>query len=175
MVLGEDGNEDRSNNGHVKMDEKGEGEQEKKEEKSLSQEGEGKEEEQGEQMDDELVVCLPCGEGEEGRDAKAARTPAKVSEEEKARRELTHTPFRSWCKFCVMGRGISESHRSKSEEQKQEDKELRAPRVCMDYLYLGEQDKEAKENPMLVMVDEATGENMPEQWKRKEQKVWTGY
>ena len=29
-------------------------------------------------------------EGEEGREATQARTPAKVSEEEKARHELTH-------------------------------------------------------------------------------------
>ena len=28
----------------------------------------------------------------------------------------------------------------------------------MDYFYLGEEDKEARENPMIVMVDEGTGE-----------------
>ena len=64
----------------------------------MSQEGKGEEEEQGRQMEDEQVVCHPCGEGEEGREAKAARTPAKVSEDEKARHEVTHTPFRSWCR-----------------------------------------------------------------------------
>ena len=57
-----------------------------------------------------------------------------------------------------MGRGVNESHRSKSEEQRREDKESGVPRVCMDYLYLGEQEKEAKDSPMLVIVDEATGE-----------------
>ena len=39
----------------------------------------------------EETVCLPCGESEEGRDAKVARTPAKVSDEERKRHELTHT------------------------------------------------------------------------------------
>ena len=135
---------------------------ETKEGKGLSQDGrdnsntERKEEDEGEQMDKEQGVCLSSGEeAEEGREAMKARTPAKVSEEEKSKHELTHTPFRAWCKFCVMGRGKNESHRKKNEDQKREDKEIGVPRICMDYFFLGEKDKEAKENPMLVMVARA--------------------
>jgi hypothetical protein len=57
-----------------------------------------------------------------------------------------------------MGRGQNESHRKKNEDQRKEDQELGVPMICMDYFYLGEEDKEAKEHPMLVMVDERTGE-----------------
>ena len=48
--------------------------------------------------------------------------------------------------------------RKDERRQKKEDKELGVPRISMDYFYLGEEDKEAKENPMIVMVDEGTGE-----------------
>ena len=46
----------------------------------------------------------------------------------------------------MMGRGQNEGHRKKTEEQKKEDKELGVPRIGMDYFYLGEEDKEAKED-----------------------------
>ena len=75
------------------------------EEGSLSQGGQGEEEEATE-------------EGEEGREAKSARSPVKVSSEEREKHELTHTPFRAWCKFCVQGRGTNEAHRKKQERQK---------------------------------------------------------
>ena len=89
-----------------------------------------------EEQSKEPEVCLPEGDGEEGREAKPARTLAKVSEEERERHELTHTPFRAWCKFCVMGRGQNESRRKKDEHRKQEEKELIVPRISMDYFLL---------------------------------------
>ena len=39
----------------------------------------------------------------------------------------THRPYRSWCKFCVMGRGVNSAHRS---SDAQEDLEGGAP--CVD-------------------------------------------
>ena len=37
-------------------------------------------------------------EGEEGRRAKGMTTPMKVSDKEREEHELTHTPFRAWCR-----------------------------------------------------------------------------
>lgn len=42
--------------------------------------------------------------------------PAMPSESERREHELTHLPFRSWCRHCVRGRGREASHR-RSEEK----------------------------------------------------------
>ena len=97
-------------------------------------------------------LCQPCGEpeGEEAREAVPVQTPAKVSKDERERHELTHTPFRSWCKFCVMGRGRNQDHK----KVKRDESETIVPRVSLDYFFLSEADKKASENPMVLMVDE---------------------
>ena len=35
---------------------------------------------------------------------------------------------------------------------------MAVPRICMDYFYMNTSDEQAGDNPMLVMVDEGTGE-----------------
>ena len=37
--------------------------------------------------------------------------PMKWSDKEREEHELTHTPFRAWCPFCVRARGRNTSHR----------------------------------------------------------------
>ena len=50
-------------------------------------------------------------------------------------------------------------HRSRSEEEKREASEEEvAHRVCMDYGYMSKADEEEGKDPMLVMVDETTGD-----------------
>ena len=44
-------------------------------------------------------------EGEEGRIPVKVPTPCRVTKQERDMHELTHTPFRAWCKYCVKGRG----------------------------------------------------------------------
>ena len=39
-------------------------------------------------------------EGEEGREPVRARTPRPVSKEEREAHEVTHTPYRAWCRHC---------------------------------------------------------------------------
>ena len=84
---------------------------------------------------DEEVVCAPCGEGiveeegEEGREAKTARAPHRVSSAEREHHELTHTPFRQWCEFCVKGRAANDAHHKKSEQDKKRDKGDGVPRL----------------------------------------------
>ena len=81
----------------------------------------------------------------------------KVTKEMREEHEKTHTPYRSWCEFCVRGRGVNASHAKKAHDD--EDKNIeKVPRVSMDYFYMSTKDEEAKENPVLVMVNEDTGE-----------------
>ena len=38
------------------------------------------------------------------------RTPGEPTPEERANHDLSHTPYRSWCPFCVAGRARDEPH-----------------------------------------------------------------
>ncbi len=120
----------------------------------------GREEEVDEQMDDGLsqgVAAVDEGEGEEGRAPVQAKTPQRVSQREMEEHRLTHTPFRSWCRWCVMARARNAQHRSKAADG---DEGCKVPRISMDYFFMSEIDRRASENPMLVMVNEATGGKM---------------
>ena len=46
----------------------------------------------------------------------------------------THRPYRSWCKFCVMGRGVNAPHRSSDAQDDLEG----VPHLSMDYGFFGE-------------------------------------
>ena len=81
-------------------------------------------------------------------------SPLKVSREERELHEVTHTPYRAWCQYCVKARGRNMPHKTREEERAQET----VPRMVMDYFFMSKADERASENPMLVVVDEATGE-----------------
>ena len=59
--------------------------------------------------------------------------PRMPSAVEVAEHELTHVPFRSWCRHCVRGRGKEMPHR-KSEE------EIKTAEIHMDLCFPGEED-----------------------------------
>ena len=64
---------------------------------------------------------------EEGQEPKMKTLPYRPSEEEVMKHNLTHIPFRSWCPFCVKGRGTGLQHRRTKEED-------RIPILGFDYL-----------------------------------------
>ena len=97
-------------------------------------------------------------EGEEGREAVAMPSPMAPSRKEREQHELTHTPYRSWCQHCVRARGRNRAHRASREPGK-----AGAPRISFDYFFFNDEDEKANKNPMLVMVDESTGENTHEE------------
>ena len=106
-------------------------------------------------LEEGLIDLRNGGEdGEEGRQPVALPSPLKVSQEERAIHELTHTPYRAWCKYCVRARGRNSAHRTREEQKR----EVTVPRVVMDYFFMSQADEKASQNPMLVMVDETTGE-----------------
>ena len=92
-------------------------------------------------------------EAEEGRVAKTLRAPPIVSQKEIDEHNGTHCPFRIWCRYCVLGRAHKCAH-----TKIQEDEELKVPRVSMDYFYASAKDEKAKENPLLVVINEESGE-----------------
>ena len=93
-------------------------------------------------------------EGEEGRKAVGSKIPQKVSKDERQAHELTHTPYRAWCKHCVRGRGKNRAHKKSTIDKG----EIDVPRVSIDYFYMSSEDEKASKNPLIVMVDEGTGE-----------------
>ena len=58
----------------------------------------------------------------------APRTPTKAEREE---HDVTHVPYRPWCRFCVMGRGLERRHLTQSSESDDD-----RPRMFADYGYL---------------------------------------
>ena len=59
----------------------------------------------------------------------------------------THRPYRSWCKFCVMGRGVNSPHRRSDAQDDLEG----VFHVSMDYGFLGEREAEEQVTPVLVI------------------------
>ena len=62
-------------------------------------------------------------------DLKHARDIASPSADQVESHRVTHLPYRSWCKHCIMGRGVGRPHSTST-------KESSAPIVGMDYFYI---------------------------------------
>ena len=103
------------------------------------------EEPKGEERGDE--------EGEEARTSRGVKAPIKVSKQEREEHERTHMPYRGWCRYCVLGRGRKMAHQKEREEQG-----VPVPRISMDYFFMSEEDKKASKNPIIVMIDEESGD-----------------
>ena len=90
---------------------------------------------------------------DEGRAPRKLRDVTRVSREEREEHEITHTPYRSWCDYCVKARARNAQHaRGRSPEKSG------VPKVSMDYFYMSSQDEAASTNPLIVMLDEETKE-----------------
>jgi hypothetical protein len=84
-------------------------------------------------------------EGEEGRKVEVKRLSERPSQGEVDEHNTNHIPFRSWCKHCVKGKAVNQSHkRAKGTEQ-----ECEVPVISIDYAYVNEdreiRNKRAKE------------------------------
>ena len=56
---------------------------------------------------------------------------------------MTHLPFRSWCRHCIMERGREEDCRKTMEEERQ------VPEAHLDYMFMGDE-KEGQTLAFLV-------------------------
>ena len=75
------------------------------------------------------------------------RDPQLPSQTEIDEYNMTHLPFRSWCRHCVRGRAESSPHLW------QKPKELVTPELHADYCFLGKAEKTV---PIVVLRDRAT-------------------
>ena len=84
-------------------------------------------------------------------------------------RQASHIPYRSWCRWCVEGRGLHDQHPSGMELDKL-DKCI--PCVSMDYLFMGDKKTAAEHNPILGTYDNGTDTIKVYVTKKKGAVVW---
>ena len=87
-----------------------------------------------EELEDEVQVEADAGDLREMRKMHDPKLPTKA---EKEAHEMTHLPFRSWCRHCVRGRGLEEAHR-KSEQRE----DGGVPEVHLDFAFPGSHGQE---------------------------------
>ena len=76
-----------------------------------------------------------------------ARQPREPTEAERLAHEVSHCPYRAWCRSCIAGRGLSDPHSAI-------DHRVDAiPTIAVDYAYLGEQDDDEKASPLFTLKD----------------------
>ena len=73
-------------------------------------------------------------ETEEGRKIVKVKSPMVVTKEVREDHEKTHTPYRSWCKWCVWARSKNFPHKRKTKCDK--DDKPAVPRICMGYFFM---------------------------------------
>eukprot|EP00971_Amphidinium_carterae_P056691 1120688-Amphidinium_carterae.1 len=96
-----------------------------------------------------LTDEMELGDGEEGSQPRGIRLERKPTKAEQERHRLSgHQPHRSWCEFCMRGRGKARSHHSSQAPPG-------TPKLSIDFMFLGQQD-EAKPLTVLVMYDSST-------------------
>ena len=97
------------------------------------------------QVDDEdtFEMCQPC----------VASSPYAPSRQERAEHNVTHCPFRSWCKHCVEGKAKNSPHYV----DKSKDPDSRVPIVSVDYAFMsnrGSVEQEYAEAKIMVIKDD---------------------
>ena len=103
--------------------------------------------------DECMEECKECGvghseevEGEEvehgKRDIKKMNDPRKPSEADVIEHNMTHLPYRSWCRHCVRGRGEELPHLSGGDAPI-------IPEVHMDFCFMGD---ESGGETMVILV-----------------------
>ena len=105
VVGGEDEEEEMLRKSGVFEDEGGEGEE-------RGQAGEKRE--RGRSSGSGVGIVEP---EEEGRQVRTPVTPGMPTERERREHRATHHPPRSWCRYCVEGRGIASAHARCDEER----------------------------------------------------------
>ena len=103
------------------------------------------------------IQCEPClgGSGEEDaecgvRKFRKMQDPKAPSPDEILEHNLSHLPYRSWCRHCVRGRRKEDPH------QKSKDKPT-MNEAHFDYAFLGKDGEPGKLLPLLVVKERITG------------------
>ena len=83
-----------------------------------------------------------------GRSPQIPRAPIRVSKAEREAHEVTHVPFRSWCPYCVRGRGRNTPHKNRGGQREGRG----VPKVSMDYFFMSSTDEAASKNPLILSL-----------------------
>ena len=78
----------------------------------------------------------------------------RLGQQEGEKHELTHLPYRPWCKSCVRGRGLVLAHRPRAGL---EEELRRTQKVAMDWAFFRDDDHGDLTN-VLVVIDRETGQ-----------------
>ena len=106
----------------------------------------------GSELDETICeVCDPADE-EAVQPHRVMRNPQMPTQKEKEDHRCTHWPYRSWCKYCVMGRGQHDQHRKK----KKRDELPEIPTISIDFVFPGTREVPARKNAMLFMFDNSS-------------------
>jgi hypothetical protein len=76
--------------------------------------------------------------------------PREPTAEERNEHEMTHLPYRSWCRHCVRGRGKEAAHR------RQGPSEGELHELHFDFAFMGEEDEPGKCVTMLVVRERSS-------------------
>ena len=135
-------------------------------------------------VDDDSAQAEQHEADEQGAVAcRPVRDPGTPSAAERAAHELTHWPYRSWCKACVAGMATGLQHRHVKPDDAMSD----VTRVIMDFAYLKEnvklQDGEHEKSEvaessltMIILMETRFGSTWayPVEGKSIEQTEWAG-
>ena len=99
------------------------------------------------------VQCEPCDEEFGQRRFKRMQGPKLPTPEGITDHDLSHLPYRSWCRHCVKGRCKENPHET--------NKELTTMNEAhFDFAFLGKEGEPGKLLPMLVVKERITGMTM---------------
>ena len=91
------------------------------------------------------LECMNMNDSDESVKPKMISAPSPPSRQEVLEHNITHLPFRCWCKHCVMGKAKADGHITTGSMAASE-----VPVVSLDYAFLGD-----KESAMTSGQDEA--------------------
>ena len=102
--------------------------------------------------------CFPIEEEtSEAISMKVLPSPSPPSRPETLEHNLTHWPFRNWCKHCVAGKAKASQHRHSGATAASE-----VPVVSMDYAFMGDKSIEESEEEHVVGDDDYEANNADE-------------
>ena len=100
-------------------------------------------------------LCSPNEESESCTGVARPKTlfnPMLPTAREVAEHELTHRPYRNWCKVCVETRAREEAHR----RVKEDTADSGVPEVGLDYDYYGDAEDSPQRVTTMIMKDRNT-------------------
>ena len=89
----------------------------------------------------------------DGDSVPTLKVPADPTEKERLEHEVTHTPPKPGCKYCMMGRGVRRSHFTNVLDPETAEG---PSKLSIEYMYLND-DEGQKDQPQMVMVDHGEG------------------